>query len=875
MLIDAKRICLLLALFLSIAQAQEQPEKDPTDIPLSPVVKRLLDDPINTPDRKLALQLFHGQWEQLDQAQLSFEQQAQLALARYELQAPVFQDEQVPAVIRAQVANCSGRPEEALTLLETPLNLHQVLVKANALQMLGRLDEAAKLLEPWRNKVQLQQPEDAADLTRAGELVNMLANLEGLPARDYQQAINWFARAHNELDRLYWPSQLAEATLLCDKGSRMQAIEAIMEALSLNPNGSELWLLLGRMSVDSFQFEKATECITKLRKINPTHLLADELEVRSLLAQRDITAVPQILDAALARYPNQRTLLALKAAYDALCFDHAQLDQTLARFDQLSPGNPLALATAGEFLSFARQYDWGEQLLRKAIAMQPNWPKPRSELALLLMQAGRDDQAFGELQQAAKLDPFHKQVQNQLELAEEMKGFKTIKTKHFSIIYPPGPDEALALDMQEMLDQIFLNVTSSFSHEPSKLTQIQIMPNERWFGVRITGIPEIWTIAACTGDVIAMTPPKTGARQRGAYDWARVIQHEFTHTVTLDLTHNRLAHWFTEACAVAMEPGGRDYNTCQLLADALENNALFDLKTINWAFVRPAKPTDRPLAYAQANWMYDYITVTFGHDAILAILANFAKTNDSAQVIQTVTGQDEATFMQGFKQWASEQVQSWGLGKHDGDEALKPIFQAFAQGIEPPKAIIDKLITDHPDHPEVLRLQAEQAMQGDDAASARAAVIRYAQVRPVDPWSQVQMVTLSQKLGRHDELIGALSALDNNEQSTGQWAFQLARLYGKEQRWPEALASSRRAIQREPYNADYRENAATMALMTKDMDEALHQVRALTKLEPDRSIHWARLAALAKRMGNNDLAQQAAKQAVNLDPQSPAKKLLE
>lgn len=871
----ANRISLLLLMIALSVYAQEQPGEDPTDMPLSPVVKRMLLDPINTPQQKQQLAFFHGQWEAVDAAKLSLEDQAQLAIWKYQLDAPVLKEEKVPAVLRAEAANLRGEPELVLSLLPKDQTLRQVMAKAKALETLGQLEVAAKLLEPWRVKFMEHLPETAPDLVRAGQLVSDLANLEGLPARDFQQSMDWFAKARSEMDRLYWPASLAEARLLVDKNSRMQAIDAIKQTLSLNPNCSEVWLLLGRMSVDSFQFEKATNCIKKLRQINPTHLLADELEIRSLLAQRDTGSIPPILNAARKRYPHNRTLLALQAAYDAMQFDHGALDKTLAQFNELSPGNPLALATAGEALSVARQYDWGEQLLRKAIAMQPNWPKPRNELALLLMQAGRDDQAFGELQKAAALDPFQKQVQNQLVLAQEMKGFKTLKTKHFTVLYPPGPEEALALDMQETLDKIFTNVTTSFSHEPKHTTQIQIMPNERWFGVRITGIPEIWTIAACTGDVIAMTPPKSGARQRGAYDWARVIQHEFTHTVTLDLTHNRLAHWFTEACAVAMEPGGRDYNTCQLLAEALHDDTLFDLKNINWAFVRPKTPKQRPLAYAQANWMYDYITATFGHDAILGILAGFAKTNDSAVVIQSVTGQDEATFMQGFKQWAKEQVDSWGLGKHDGDEQLAPIFQAFAQGIVPPAGILTTLIKEHPNHPDVLRLVAEAAMKAGDPVKARAAVMRYAQARPVDPWPNVQMVKLAQELGNRDELIGALTALDANEQATGQWAFQLGKLYSKNQRWDEALACSLRAIGREPYNADYRENAATLALLAKDMNQAMHQVRALTMLEPDRSIHWARLAALSRKMGNTALSKQAAQRAVQLDPNSPATKLLQ
>ena len=166
-------------------------------------------------------------------------------------------------------------------------------------------------------------------------------------------------------------------------------------------------------------------------------------------------------------------------------------------------------------------------------------------------------------------------------------------------------------------------------------------------------------------------------------------------------------------------------------------------------------------------------------------------------------------------------------------------------------------------------------MQSEDLIAARKAVQDYARARLVDPWSNKQLVILSQQLGDTDMLIGALTALDENEQATGRWAFELAKLHAKQKRWPAALADAKRAIQREPYNADYRENAATMALMDKDMDAAMHQIRALTMLEPDRSIHWARLAALSKRMGQKEQSISAAKKAIALDPNSPAKKLLD
>ena len=56
------------------------------------------------------------------------------------------------------------------------------------------------------------------------------------------------ARAHQELDRLYWPAKLAEAQLLFDKDNEQDAVEALHETLSLNPRCADAWFLLGRIA---------------------------------------------------------------------------------------------------------------------------------------------------------------------------------------------------------------------------------------------------------------------------------------------------------------------------------------------------------------------------------------------------------------------------------------------------------------------------------------------------------------------------------------------------------------------------------------------------------------------------------------------------
>ena len=217
-----------------------------------------------------------------------------------------------------------------------------------------------------------------------------------------------------------------------------------------------------------------------------------------------------------------------------------------------------------------RQYPPARRLLEEAVARAPNDPAPRLELGLMLMQQGDLPAARSELATATRLDPYHRGANNQLQLVEALlNGYETVETEHFLIRFRPGIDEALARDMPGPLEEMYDELTAVFDHKPTQRTQIDLMPDKSHFAVRITGMPHFITIAAATGDVIALTPPRRGADQANPFNWVNVLRHEYVHVVTLSQTRNRVPHWFTEACAVSQETTGRTWDTCRLLAHAL------------------------------------------------------------------------------------------------------------------------------------------------------------------------------------------------------------------------------------------------------------------------------------------------------------------
>ena len=867
-------------------------EGDTPVVELAPLVRRLIDDPLTTDDDRTALRIRHGQWDELDEATLTPNQQAMLALQRWELDAEVLQGDgkfgpgdappSVEGRLLAEAALRRGEPERVLQkiTLQGPgggMNVHTRLLRARALTMLGKSHEAAEMLVPVREAVEAGELPDT-DLTPAAASLALLARLEGRPAQDYKRAMAMLGRAHSQADPLDYDAMLAEARLLRDKENPAQAVAALAQALALNPKLGEAWLLLGLMSADSFQFDRAALAAQKLREINPNHPLADEVEARSLLQQRDPAGALAAVEAGLATAPKRRELLAMLAAAQALRYDEPAMRATLARLDELSPDSADPYYTVGEALSSARQYKQGAAMFEEAIRREPQWPAPRLELGLLLMQWGDLDAARAAFRSAVAIDPFHFRANNQLKLADELLGYRTIETPHFIIRFREGEDEALARDMPDRLEAIYRDITAAFEHEPAVKTQIDIMPDKPRFAVRITGMPDIWTIAACTGDVIALTPPKDGPDQWGPFNWPNVIRHEYVHTVTLGQTRNRLPHWFTEACAVSQETTGRTYDTCQLLAWALHHKKLFEYDAINWGFVRPEQPYERHLAYAQADWMLEYLGQRFGHRAIVQLLTLYGQGVGDVEALHQVTGLGVDEFMTGFRTWAGGQVQSWGLAQYDTNERFKQFFGDGGKAKAANKitdAQLQSLLKEHPGHPVLLELIARRAATGVDPEAARAAIQRYAQARPVDPWPYEALLPIALDTGRTDEAIASLQQLDRFADDTGKWAYELAKIHRNAERFDQALAAAERAIDREAYNAIYREQAATLSLQAGNLDRAEHHIRALTFLEPTRTIHHIRLAAVLTRLGRADDARAAAEAARAIDPDAAVEQFLQ
>lgn len=840
-----------------------------------------------TEDERADLRVYHGLWREGDLH--SPARRARAALAAGVWDDPAFNDPAAAVEDRAEAALRRGDADEAARILGDAGSPRARRLRAQALEILGRTDEARGAIEPLLARLAAETINDAPTLTEGVRAMLILARLEGRPGRDYVAMTKITSRAHQQLDRLAWPAKLVEAELLEDRDVRDKAQEAAVEVLSLNPSCADAWALIGRLAVGSFDFGTAEKVADKLNRLQArfgasasTHPLGDLLLAAAALRQNDPDLAEERLAPTLERHPRYREALALRAAVEAVRHNLSAAEDRLAAFDRLSPGSPLAVYAVGKALAESRQYGPAAEYLNRAIRMQPNWAAPVTELGLLEMQAGRDLEARDALRRSAEIDPFNNRAKNSLTLVEELLTWEIREGKHFRIRAKDEVDRAVAKDMLTVLDAIHDRVAAEFDHSPPVKTMLELMPDHQSFAVRITGMPQLHTVAAATGPLIAMEAPREGKGHNGEYDWARVIQHEYTHTVTLSLTNNRIPHWFTEAAAVHMERKPRDFNTCQLLVGALRNDELFDMRKINLAFVRPEKPTDRSQAYAQGHWMYQYLVQRWGRQAPIDLMKRYAEGVRQPEAMKQVLGVTEAEFLDAFKAWAVSDAAAWGMMPTPSldelrleasmkDERAKSSAAAalagYAAGVavrlaggagpqpykvdlaEPTPALIAEWAGAHPDHPDVLELRVRQAIEeaGGKATDSMIPLLeKYAAARPVDPMPHRELARLYLAGADKNKAIEHIEFLDAREQNSSAYAIELARRYESLKDWPRALDKAERAVQIGPYDGNNREAAARIALQAGDLAAAERHILALTVLEPHYNQHKARLEAIRK-----------------------------
>lgn len=493
--------------------------------------------------------------------------------------------------------------------------------------------------------------------------------------------LNMFIRVFDVVDRQHIPSRIAAAEFALSRGDAKNAAKYIGPAMARAGRDPRVLRIGIQLGMAANKDDQVRQAIDLFRDADPNSFDAEYWEViLKARAQQWVFATDRAR-ALHAHHPNRLEAIGLRAALEFVIGNEAELPTLMNAADRIAPARSDAHLIAGTILSQARQTAAAEQLLKEVLKRTP-WETPaRHALGDLYINEAREAEAQAVLDEAYKADPYNIKTVNYLRLIVELDKYLKFNTEHFVIYFDADADPIVGDEIGPFLEETYAEVTKVFQYQPPGKIVVQVYPANDEFSVRLAGVPGVENFGVSFGRVLATIAPRRGTKQ-GNFNWARVLKHEFVHTINLMQTNHRTPRWLTEGLAVWQEGVPfRFKDVPEELYKRTMSGKLFTIRGIPLAFVRPTVPADGEQAYTQGAYLAKYLVSAFGSDSIVKLLNAYAVTKSDDEAFLAATGKPLAEVESGWHAWMKEQLKDWGYSKEqtakvsalvkEGEQAIK------------------------------------------------------------------------------------------------------------------------------------------------------------------------------------------------------------
>jgi tetratricopeptide (TPR) repeat protein len=525
-----------------------------------------------------------------------------------------------------------------------------------------------------------------------------------------------------------------------------------------------------------------------------------------------------------------------------------EFDALLKEVQKHDPTPGLFHFVLGERLEERRRFDEAEKHFKKARELRPMLFQSGNSLGLLYMRLGKEKEAGELLRDSFKADPFNVRVSNTLRVLEHLAGYKTMKTAHFELRFDPKNDAVLAEYLAGYLEKVHDDLAAKFKHEPKGPILIEVFNSHKMFSGRTVALPDLHTIGACTGRMVAMASPN-GKGIHKPFNWSRVIRHEVVHIFNLDQTHFLCPHWFTEGLAVISEGMDRPQEWNELLRTRVPAGDVLNLDTIDLGFIRPRSPLEWQLAYCQAQLYVEYLEKTFGKDRIGDMLNAYRDGLDTVAALQKVCKVDKVTFEKGYRGYLEDVVK--GIGGKPGEKAMSPADLREAQKKDP-------------DNPDLAARLAEALMRSDRPQARKLAEQALEQKRkhPLASVVLARLEMLGGNTGRAKELLEAA----HDEQSPDARVLRaLGKLYFDSGALKKAAELFEQGRKLEPGERGWLLELARVYSRLDDSDGQMEVLPKLVRGDADDLDSRKRLARLLSAARKHADAERYARESLEID----------
>jgi tetratricopeptide (TPR) repeat protein len=465
-------------------------------------------------------------------------------------------------------------------------------------------------------------------------------------------------------DKLYWPAEYLAGRLFMEKHSHARAFRALNKALAINPSAAEVHTVKGFMALGKFEIDEARRLADRALDINPRLPEALRLRADVYLQAGELPKAMNCLEQARGVNPRDETTLARIAVCQFVSRKDAEFRAIVKDVEGFDAKPAVFYTELAERLDERKRYQEAEKYYKHAMSLRPNMADPLQGLGMLYMRMGREEEAKSTLEKAFKADDFNVRVVNTLMVLDHLDGYKTLKTPHFIFRFDPQNDQVLANFMAKYLEEIYVELTQQFRFRPKDPILVELFNKHEMFSGRITALPDLHTIGACTGRIFAMVSPRDKSRVIAKpFNWVRVLRHEMVHVFNLEQTNFQVPHWLTEGLAVSNERFPMPGRWKHLLRQRVPAGELMNLDNIQLGFIRPRMEDEWQFAYCQSFLYVEYLKSTFGESKVGPLLDAYRDGLDTAAAIRKVCGVDQAEFEKGYKRYLDEQVKSMAAGK--------------------------------------------------------------------------------------------------------------------------------------------------------------------------------------------------------------------
>jgi tetratricopeptide (TPR) repeat protein len=652
-----------------------------------------------------------------------------------------------------------------------------------------------------------------------------------------------------KIEKDFWPAEYESGALLLEKYKSGDALDAFDKSLTINPKCAQALVGKGVAALQKFEIKDAERYAERALKVNPRFVEALNLRADVHLAGSDVDKAMKELETARQVNPRDESTLGRIGACFFLKKQTEEMKKLVQEVEQHDSKPGLFYFVLANQLDERRRFEDAEAFYKKSMELWPMLPWAENSLGLLYMRMGREKEAQTILTKAFDADPFNVRVSNALKVLHHLEKYTTLTTDHFQLRYDPSHDKVLIRYLAKYLEDIYAELTQKFNYKPKDRILIEVFNTHDMFSGRVVSLPDLHTIGACTGRMVAMVSPR-GKGIPKPFNWSRVLRHELVHIFNLEQTHFQVPHWYTEGLAVMNEGFPRPQQWNELLLERVPAGKLMNLDDINLGFIRPRSPLDWHMAYCQSQLYVQFMNEKFGPQTTGELLAAFADGLETAAAISKVCKVDKGAFEKGYREYLDKVVQSI-----HGKPAAKPLTFAELQ---------DAHVKD-PTNADITAQLAEQLFLRRRTQEARKKVEEVLAQNKSHPLASYVKARLLLAAGDEDQARSLLeSAVDEKDPNT-KVLQALGKLYYEAKDFNKAARMFELARKAEPLDSKWLVELSRVYNQAGDRDNQIKILSQLVPTDADDLDDRRKLAQLLVEAERYTEAERYARQALEID----------